>query len=53
MVYPLEPVVEETQKDAEDGGDIRTVKMCQAMLKAIRSRLDDNYVAYRKVHCYL
>ncbi|XP_029117517.2 histone-lysine N-methyltransferase ATXR3 [Elaeis guineensis] len=48
MVYPLQPVVEEIQKDAEDGGDVRIVKMCQAILKAIRSRPDDNYVAYRK-----
>ncbi|XP_008793621.3 histone-lysine N-methyltransferase ATXR3-like [Phoenix dactylifera] len=48
MVYPLQPVVEEILKDAEDGGDARIVKMCQAILKAIRSRPDDNYVAYRK-----
>ncbi|KAG6494485.1 hypothetical protein ZIOFF_049517 [Zingiber officinale] len=48
MVYPLRPVLEEMQMNAEEGGDRRTLKMCQAILKAIRSRPDDNYVAYRK-----
>ncbi|XP_064946574.1 histone-lysine N-methyltransferase ATXR3-like isoform X2 [Musa acuminata AAA Group] len=48
MVYPLQPVVEDMQKNAEEGGDKRAVKICQAILKAIRNRHDDNYVAYRK-----
>ncbi|XP_072970042.1 histone-lysine N-methyltransferase ATXR3 [Typha angustifolia] len=48
MVYPLQPVIEETQKAAEEISDSRIVKMCQAILKAMRNRSDDNYVAYRK-----
>lgn len=48
MKYTLLPVVEEIQKNAEEDKDIRTVKMCQGILKAMNSRTDDNYVAYRK-----
>ncbi|XP_042407759.1 histone-lysine N-methyltransferase ATXR3-like isoform X1 [Zingiber officinale] len=48
MVYPLRPVLEEMQMNAEEGGDKRSLKMCQAVIKAMRSRPDDNYVSYRK-----
>ncbi|KAM1239978.1 hypothetical protein FF1_045502 [Malus domestica] len=48
MIYPLHPVVEEILKGAEEDGDVRTVRMCQGILKAIESRRDDKYVAYRK-----
>ncbi|PIA58437.1 hypothetical protein AQUCO_00500399v1 [Aquilegia coerulea] len=47
MKYPLQPVVEEILKNAEDG-DKRLIKMCQVILKAMRSRPEDNYIAYRK-----
>lgn len=49
MVYPLQPVIEEVLKNAEEVGDRQAIKMCQGILKAMRSRPDDNYVAYRKV----
>lgn len=49
MIYPLQPVLEEIEKSAEEDCDIRTVKMCQGILKAIDSRPDDQYVGYRKV----
>ncbi|KAG2717108.1 hypothetical protein I3843_03G159300 [Carya illinoinensis] len=48
MMYPLQPVIEEIEKAAEEDCDIRTVRMCQGILKAIDSRADDKYVAYRK-----
>ncbi|XWS68524.1 hypothetical protein CRYUN_Cryun04dG0097900 [Craigia yunnanensis] len=48
MKYPLQPVVEEIKGVAEADFDIRTTRMCQAILKAIDARPDDNYVAYRK-----
>jgi len=48
MVYPLKPVIEELQKSAEESGDRRNAKMCYGMLKAMRSRPEHNYVAYRK-----
>jgi hypothetical protein len=48
MVYPLKPVIEEIQKSAEESGDRRNAKMCYGMLKAMRSRPEHNYVAYRK-----
>ncbi|XP_058072960.1 histone-lysine N-methyltransferase ATXR3 isoform X2 [Magnolia sinica] len=48
MVHPLRPVLEEIQKIAEEGSDTRILKMCQGILKAMQSRPDDNYVAYRK-----
>ena len=53
MMYPLQPVIEEIQDSAEDKEDYRTVRMCQSLLRAIDSRADDKYVAYRKVcvHC--
>lgn len=49
MIYSLQPVIKEIQESAEDNGDLRTVRMCQGILKAINSRPDDKYVAYRKV----
>ena len=49
MMYHLQPVVEDIQKTAEEELDLRTLKMCQGILKAMNSRPDDNYVAYRKV----
>lgn len=49
MIYPLQPVVEEIQRTAQEGGDTRVVKMCQGILRDMESRRDDNYVAYRKV----
>ncbi|KAF8369961.1 hypothetical protein HHK36_032009 [Tetracentron sinense] len=48
MIYPLQPVVEEIQKLAEEGSDTRILKMCQGILKAMDSRRADNYVSYRK-----
>ncbi|XP_020270405.1 histone-lysine N-methyltransferase ATXR3-like isoform X2 [Asparagus officinalis] len=48
MVYRLRPVVEEVLKNAEDEGDRRIMRLCQSILKAMQSRPDDNYVAYRK-----
>ncbi|KAF5186081.1 Histone-lysine n-methyltransferase atxr3 [Thalictrum thalictroides] len=47
MKYPLQPVVEEILKNAEDG-DKHLMKLCQSILKAMRSRPEDNYIAYRK-----
>lgn len=49
MVYPLQPVVEEIEKVAAEECDIRTMRLCQGILKAIHSRPEDKYVAYRKV----
>ncbi|KAK1304313.1 putative histone-lysine N-methyltransferase ATXR3 [Acorus calamus] len=48
MVYPLRLVVEEVQRTADESGDTRTLRLCKAILKAMMSRPDDNYVAYRK-----
>ncbi|CAI0460733.1 unnamed protein product [Linum tenue] len=48
MIYPLQPVIEELLKSAEEDCDIRTMKMCRSMRRAIDSRPDDKYVAYRK-----
>ncbi|KAK1279291.1 putative histone-lysine N-methyltransferase ATXR3 [Acorus gramineus] len=48
MVFPLRPVVEEVQRTADESGDTRTLRLCKAILKAMLSRPDDNYVAYRK-----
>lgn len=53
MVYTLRPVIEEIQDLAEDNGDFRTIRMCQSLLRAIDSRADDKYVAYRKVLFHL
>lgn len=49
MMYSLQPVLEEVLKTAEEEGDTRIMKMCQCILKAIRNRPEDTYVAYRKV----
>lgn len=50
MVYSLQNVIEEIKKKAEeDDGDINTMKICHSLLKNIRSRSVENYVAYRKV----
>ncbi|KAK4769853.1 hypothetical protein SAY87_030385 [Trapa incisa] len=48
MMYPLQPVIEEVERVADEDHDIRTVRMCQGILRAIDSRPDDKYVAYRK-----
>ncbi|GLT87043.1 hypothetical protein SLE2022_051450 [Rubroshorea leprosula] len=48
MKYHLQPVIEEIRRVAEEDCDIRTMRMCQGILKAMESRPDDNYVAYRK-----
>ncbi|KAF9663308.1 hypothetical protein SADUNF_Sadunf17G0026700 [Salix dunnii] len=48
MTYPLQPVVEEIEQDAMEDGDIRTMKICRGILRAIDSRPDDKYVSYRK-----
>lgn len=49
MIYPLQPVIEEIKRVAEEDCDIRIMRMCQGVLRAVESRPDDNYVAYRKV----
>jgi [histone H3]-lysine4 N-trimethyltransferase ATXR3 len=49
MTYNIRPVIEEIQRSAEDSGDRRTLKMCLGMLKSMRNRSDQNFVAYRKV----
>lgn len=49
MIYPLKPVIEEIKEAADKDCDIRTMRMCQGILKAMESRPDDKYVAYRKV----
>ncbi|XP_010267835.1 PREDICTED: histone-lysine N-methyltransferase ATXR3-like isoform X2 [Nelumbo nucifera] len=48
MLYPLKTVLEEIKTNAEQGGDACILKMCLGILKAIDSRPEDNYVAYRK-----
>ncbi|XP_038712807.1 histone-lysine N-methyltransferase ATXR3-like isoform X2 [Tripterygium wilfordii] len=48
MIYPLKPIIEEIEKTAEEDCDMRMVKMCHGILKAIEGRPDDKYVAYRK-----
>ncbi|KAF6173975.1 hypothetical protein GIB67_039926 [Kingdonia uniflora] len=48
MTYLLQPVVEEIQKTAEENNDKLGIKMCYSILKAMRNRPEDNYVAYRK-----
>ncbi|KAG6717777.1 hypothetical protein I3842_04G117100 [Carya illinoinensis] len=47
-MFPLQPVIEEIENAAEEDCDIQNVRMCQGILKAIDSRSDDKYVAYRK-----
>lgn len=49
MKYPLEPVIEDILKSAEENDDTRIIRVCHFMLNAVRSRPEDNYVAYRKV----
>ncbi|KAF7805830.1 putative histone-lysine N-methyltransferase ATXR3 [Senna tora] len=48
MNYPLQPVIEEMKNCAEEDCDARMARMCHGILKAINSRQDDKYVAYRK-----
>ncbi|KAF3777531.1 Histone-lysine N-methyltransferase [Nymphaea thermarum] len=48
MEYNLKPVIEEIQNNAEEGGNKPSREICQALLKSVESRPDDNYVAYRK-----
>nr|XP_033517072.1 histone-lysine N-methyltransferase ATXR3 isoform X1 [Nicotiana tomentosiformis] len=48
MMYPLKPVFEEILLSADENQDKRTVRLCQFILKAIDTRAEDNYVAYRK-----
>ncbi|KNA15540.1 hypothetical protein SOVF_097420 isoform A [Spinacia oleracea] len=48
MTYPLRPVVEEILRIAKQDNNIRTLKLCEALLQAVDGRPDDNYVAYRK-----
>ncbi|KAL7219013.1 hypothetical protein ACSBR2_012143 [Camellia fascicularis] len=48
MMYPLQPVVKEILKTAEEDIDRRTIRFCECILKAIDSRPEDNYVSYRK-----
>ncbi|KAL2474205.1 Histone-lysine N-methyltransferase ATXR3 [Forsythia ovata] len=48
MIYPLKPVFQEILETGEEENDRRTVRLCQFILKAIDSRPEDNYVAYRK-----
>uniref|UniRef100_A0A1J3JLM3 Putative histone-lysine N-methyltransferase ATXR3 n=1 Tax=Noccaea caerulescens TaxID=107243 RepID=A0A1J3JLM3_NOCCA len=48
MVFPLRPVIEELKESAREECDIRTLKMCQGVLKQMESRSDDKYVSYRK-----
>ena len=49
VMYSLQLVIEENEKLSEDR-DIKAVKMCQGILKAIDSHPNDRYVAYRKVY---
>ncbi|CAL5342484.1 unnamed protein product [Camellia sinensis] len=48
MMYPLRPVIVEILKTAEEDHDFRTIRLSECILKAIDSRPEDNYVAYRK-----
>lgn len=48
MSYPLRSVVEDIKRRAEEDCDMKMIKMCQGILKAMDSRPDDKYVAYRK-----
>ncbi|KAI9176968.1 hypothetical protein LWI28_009314 [Acer negundo] len=48
MMYSLQPAVEDIKRAAEEDCDIRAVKVCQGILKAIDNRPDDKYVSYRK-----
>ena len=46
MMYSVQLVIEENEKLSRDR-DIKAVKMCRGILKAIDSHPDDRYVAYR------
>lgn len=48
MTYPLKPVIEEILGIAKQDNNTRNLKLCEAILQAIDSRPEDNYVAYRK-----
>ncbi|XP_059661034.1 histone-lysine N-methyltransferase ATXR3 [Cornus florida] len=48
MMHLLKPVIEEILETAEEDHETRTVQLCLCILKAIDSRPEDNYVAYRK-----
>ncbi|KAL6570677.1 hypothetical protein OROGR_000227 [Orobanche gracilis] len=48
MVYPLKSVFEEILETAKENNDKRTTSLCWSIFKAIDSRPEDNYVAYRK-----
>ncbi|XP_061369493.1 histone-lysine N-methyltransferase ATXR3-like [Gastrolobium bilobum] len=48
MSYALQPVIEEIERCAEEHCDAKMVRMCQGIVKAMASRPDDKYVAYRK-----
>lgn len=48
MTYPLRPVIEEVLETAKKAHDMRMLKLCEALLQAIDSRPEDNYVSYRK-----
>ncbi|EPS70938.1 hypothetical protein M569_03815, partial [Genlisea aurea] len=48
MMYPLKSVLEEILESAHENNDRRMMHLCQFMIKAIDSRPEDNYVAYRK-----
>lgn len=48
MTYPLKPVIEEVLATSKEEHDMRTAKLCEALLNAVDSRPEDNYVAYRK-----
>lgn len=50
MSYPLQPIIQEIERCAEEHSDERMISMCQGILKAIDRRPDDKYVAYRKVY---
>ena len=49
MMYSVQLVIEENEKLSKDR-DIKALKMCRGILKAIDSHPDDRYVAYRKVY---
>lgn len=48
MMYPLRPVIEEIFNTAELDHEVRIIQFCKSILKAIDSRPEDSYVAYRK-----
>ncbi|KAL8153058.1 hypothetical protein V2J09_010818 [Rumex salicifolius] len=48
MTYCLRPVIQDVLNTAEAQQDMRTQKLCQALLEAVDDRPGDKYVAYRK-----